>query len=116
MLYIGLTLLCIVGYLWAFFYLYILVMGIYRAYLANRLNGFLLVLCAVPVILGAIVDVLANIFIATLVFRKLPRQWLVTTRLKQIQDNPLEHQHNKALAHYICSNMLDIFDPTGDHC
>jgi len=103
-------------YLICFFYLYVLVMGIYRAHLAGKLSKFLLVLCLPAVLLGIIFDVLANIFIATFVFRKFPRQWLVTTRLIQIKNNPLEHQHNKALAQYICEHMLDIFDPTGDHC
>jgi len=91
-------------------------MGIYRAHLDNRLSNFLLVICAPAVILGVIFDVVANLTIASVVFRKLPREWLVTTRLKKIQDNPLEHVHNKALAKYICENMLDIFDPTGNHC
>ena len=91
-------------------------MGIYRAYLAERLNKFLLVICLPAVAIGIIFDVVANIFIATVVFRKLPKEWLVTTRLQKIQSNPLEHIHNKALAKYICDNMLDLFDPTGNHC
>lgn len=106
----------ILAYLLAFFYVYILVMGIYRAYLKKQLSIFLLILCTPAVMVGVIIDVLANIFIATIVFRKPPKQWLVTTRLQQIQNNPLEHIHNKALAKYLCNNMLDIFDPNGDHC
>lgn len=91
-------------------------MGIYRAYLAKQLNTFLLIICVPAVLLGVIFDVLANIFIATIVFRRLPREWLVTTRLIKIQNNPLEDVHNRAIAKYICNNMLDIFDPNGDHC
>lgn len=103
-------------YLLCFFYLYVLVMGIYRAYLAGRLNKFLLVICLPAVLIGIVFDVVANLTIAVIVFRKLPREWLVTTRLIKIQNNPLEHAHNKALAKYICDNMLDIFDPSGNHC
>lgn len=108
--------LSVVIYLIVFFYLYILVMGVYRAYLAKRLNLFILTICLPAVIIGLLFDVLANIFIATIVFRKLPQEWLVTTRLIKIQNNPLEHVHNRALAKYICNHMLDIFDPTGNHC
>lgn len=103
-------------YLVVFFYLYILVMGIYRAYLAGRLSPFLLTICTPAVIIGAMFDIFCNIFIATVVFRKLPQEWLVTTRLTKIQNNPLEHIHNRALAKYLCNNMLDIFDPYGSHC
>lgn len=103
-------------YLICFFYLYILVMGIYRAYLADKLKPFILMICLPAVLIGIIVDVFANIFIATIVFRSLPRQWLVTTRLIQIKNNPLEHHHNKFLAQYVCEHMLDIFDPSGRHC
>lgn len=103
-------------YLLCFFYLYILVMGIYRAYLAGRLNKFLLVICLPAVLIGIVFDVVANLTIAVIIFRKLPREWLVTTRLIKIQNNSLEHAHNKALAKYICDHMLDIFDPSGNHC
>lgn len=109
-------LLSVALYLLAFFYLYILVMGVYRAYLAKRLNWFLIIILAPTVIFGVIFDVLANIFIASIVFRALPREWLVTTRLIKIQNNPREHIHNRALANYICNSMLDIFDPSGNHC
>ena len=103
-------------YLVIFLYIYILVMGIYRAYLSKRLSTFMFVVCLPAVLIGIVVDVLANIFIATAVFRRLPREWLVTTRLIKIINNPLEDIHNRALAKYICNNMLDIFDPNGDHC
>lgn len=106
----------IILYLICFFYLYVLVMGIYRAYLSERLNRFLLVICLPVLVLGILFDVVANLTIATVVFRKLPREWLVTTRLIKIQNNPLEHVHNKALAKYICEHMLDVFDPNGNHC
>lgn len=76
----------------------------------------MLILCLPAVALGILFDVLANLTIATIVFRKLPREWLVTTRLIKIQNDPNEHIHNKILAKYICDNMLDIFDPSGNHC
>lgn len=91
-------------------------MGIYRAHLSNKLNKFLLCICLPAVVIGILFDIFANIFIATIVFRKLPQEWLVTTRLIKIQNNPLENIYNRALAKYICNSMLDIFDPNGNHC
>lgn len=91
-------------------------MGIYRAHLQKKLGWFLLTILAPAVIIGILFDIFANIFIATIAFRKLPQELLVTTRLTKIMNNPLEHVHNRALAKYVCNHMLDIFDPSGSHC
>jgi hypothetical protein len=52
--------------------------------------------------------------IASLVFLELPREWLVTDRLQR-------HMHKSIgwrfwLAKYICDHLLDVFDPSGNHC
>ncbi|ASJ79182.1 hypothetical protein P26059A_0030 [Curvibacter phage P26059A] len=103
-------------YLVIFFYLYVLVMGIYRVHLQDRLKGFLFVLCVPAVVVGLLFDVFANLFIATFVFWQLPREWLVTTRLTKIKSNPLEHWKRRYIAQYVCEHILDVFDPNGDHC
>ena len=103
-------------YLVAFFYLYVLVMGIYRAQLQGKLKGLPFVLCIPAVIVGVLFDVFANLFIATFVFWQLPRELLVTTRLTKIKADPYAHWRRKYIAQYICDNLLDVFDPNGDHC
>ena len=103
-----------IGFLWAFWGMYALVMGIYRAHLSHRLKGLVLVLSLPFVAVGYLMDVFANLTIASLVFLEPPREWLVTDRLKR-------HMHKSKgwrflLAKYICDHLLDVFDPSGDHC
>ena len=101
-------------FLWAFYALYVLVMGVYRAKLAGRLEGAPLVLLSPFVVIGAVMDVVCNLTIATVVFVEPPREWLVTKRLQR------HHASNDGwrtvLAAYVCDRLLDPFDPTGNHC
>ena len=108
-------LLIIPAYLLAFWYVYILVMGIYRAHLAKRLHGAVLALCMPAVVLGYLMDVLANLTIATLVFLEPPREWLVTKRLQRHIAAGARSWRGR-IATVVCDNLLDVFDPTGNHC
>ena len=74
----SLVLFSMLAYLYAFWCAYVLVMGIYRAHLSQRLVGLNKVL-ALPVVgFGYLMDVAANLFIAPLVFLDWPREVLVT--------------------------------------
>lgn len=102
------------AYLWLFWLAYILVMGLYRAHLAGRLTGAPLWLASPVIVIGLLLDVLANIFLATLIFQELPGEWLVTSRLaKYLKRN--HGWHSKA-AWWVCTHLLDPFDPHGTHC
>ena len=101
-------------YLWAFFYLYVLVMGFYRAHLARKMTGLTYLLALPALCVGYVVDALANLIFATLVFSEWPREMLVTTRLTRHMTGPPGWRRN--LAQDICAALLDIFDPTGQHC
>ena len=109
------TALSVVLFLWAFWGLYVLVMGLYRAHLARRLNRFTTVLGLPFVIAGFSVDVLANITVASIVFVEWPREWLVTDRLQRHIRTPQSAWRTR-LASIICDHLLDVFDPSGDHC
>lgn len=103
-----------VGFLWVFWGMYVLVMGIYRAHLSRRLHGLTLVLSLPFVAIGYLMDVFANLTVANFVFLELPHEWLVTDRLQR-------HMHKSKgwrfwLAKYICDHLLDVFDPSGNHC
>lgn len=103
-------------YLFLFFGLYILVMGVYRAHLAGRLTPALYALTAPWVAIGLLMDVVANLLIATFIFLEPPREWLVTTRLTRYRaDEPLVSWRYR-WACWICDHLLDVFDPTGNHC
>lgn len=102
------------AYLWAFWAIYVLVMGLYRAYLAKRLTPLTIALSVPILAVGYAMDALTNLTLASLIFAEPPREVLVTTRLKR-------HIAESAgwrfvLALYVCDNLLDVFDPTGDHC
>lgn len=104
----------VLAFLWAFWAMYVLVMGIYRAHLAKRLTPVALALSLPFVALGYVMDVLANITIASVVFIELPQETLVTDRLKRHIDHG--NGWRQALASYVCDHMLDMFDPSGNHC
>ncbi len=108
------TLATVVVYLYLFWLAYILVMGLYRAHLAGRLQGASLVLAAPVVLVGLLMDVLANIFLATVIFIELPGEWLVTSRLAKYLKRT--HDWRCSVAWWVCTHLLDPFDPNGTHC
>lgn len=92
-------------------------MGVYRAYLDNRLHKVVLLSLSPFVALGFIMDVFANVFVASIIFLELPKEWLVTTRLtKYKEQDKYKYNWRKELADLVCRNLLDVFDPTGKHC
>ena len=105
-----------IGFLWAFWSMYVLVMGIYRAHLSKRLSRAAYVLGLPWVIVGYAVDILAQFTVAVLFFLDPPRrgEWLVTSRLQRY----IAHGTGWRfwLAKYICDHLLDVFDPSGNHC
>ncbi len=105
----------LLAFLWFFWGMFVLVMGIYRAHLAGRLTKVTTALGLPFVIVGYVVDIFTNIFIATFLFLELPREFLVTTRFKRYNDGTGSNWR-KTVATYVCENLLDVFDPTGDHC
>jgi Na+-transporting NADH:ubiquinone oxidoreductase subunit NqrB len=102
---------------WLFWGLYVLVMGVYRAHLADRLSvsGYILGLPWVAA--GYVVDAFANFTFAVILFADAPREWLVTGRLIRYVQNPDQYGIWRAtIAQWICEHLLDVFDPSGDHC
>jgi hypothetical protein len=108
------ALIYLIAYLYAFWCVYIGVMGIYRAHLDGRLSGVTKVLCYPFVFVGIVMDVVANLLIAPIVFLDLPREWLVTDRL--IRYIKTDNDWRRQVAEAVCANLLDVFDPTGRHC
>lgn len=102
------------AWVYLFWLLYLVVMGVYRAHLSKRLQPVALALLLPVVLLGVIVDVLSNIFIAPFIFLDLPKELLVTTRLTRYKK--MKDGWRKKIAEYICFNLLDVFDPSENHC
>lgn len=102
--------------LWAFWLLYVFTMGLYRAFLSGRLRGLPLVMAAPVVALAAVVDLLMQLTIFTLVFLDPPRHWLVTYRLRHYMAHLPPAHWRRRWADRLCHHLLDPYDPTGSHC
>ena len=58
-------------------------------------------------------DVAYNIVIGSIIFLELPHEWLFTARVSRLNDG--DNWRGK-LARYLCTQLLDPFDPAGKHC
>lgn len=96
--------------LWLF---YLAVMNLKRAKDNGTLNPVALVLGYPFLIIGLILDLLVNVFVMTFLFLELPRETLVTARLKRLIK---EGGWRGKLAYLFCHYLLDTFDPSGSHC
>lgn len=99
---------------WILWALYVMVMGVYRAHLARRLTTTAKILAAPWVVFGFAVDVLVNITLASVIFLEPPRDLLVTSRLQRHVTTT--NGWRRDLAVWICNHLLDVFDPSGNHC
>lgn len=61
----------------------------------------------------AIADGVYNLTIGTLIFRQWPKEFYFTSRLKR---NKQGSGWRKSLAIWICEELLDKYDPSGEHC
>lgn len=110
------ALLGLLGYLYGFWLFYILIMGLYRAHLANQLTIYAKVMAFPVVVIGFLIDWIANWTIAPIVFYEFPKTWkeLVTDRLVRYIVEETGYKYN--IANWLCTNLLDYFDPRGKHC
>jgi len=104
----------VILYIWIFWALYVFTMGIYRAHLAGKLQGLNKVMAMPVVCLAYSVDIVTNLTLATIIFLDLPKELLVTSRLKRYMAEGNGWRFK--IADYVCNSVLDIFDPTGKHC
>lgn len=102
------------AYLWSFWAVYVLVMGIYRAHISKRLGPVTFCLSLPFVAVGLIMDAFANMTIAALIFCEFPRELLVTARLQRYVGQGAGWRFT--IANWVCNNLLDVFDPSGNHC
>lgn len=116
----------IIVFLWLFHSLYVLVMAYYRAHLRSqkleagdpkKLKWYHYAMGTPWLLIGGLVDVIANATVAWIIFGERPKEWLVTTRFVRYLDYPDTYKGKRYdVALWVCVNLLDIFDPTEDHC
>lgn len=103
--------------LWLLWYLYLIVIGLYRAHLLGRLSWPAKVLGAPALLVGWVLDWLINWTVAALWFGEWPHKplELVTGRLKRYLAGPPGRKQKHARS--VCRHLLDPFDPNpGGHC
>jgi len=64
---------------------------------------------------GYLFDIAYNVIVGTLMFLELPREFLLTDRLKRHLSSGRSHWR-WAIANWFCQNFLNAFDPSGRHC
>ena len=94
---------------WVF---YLAVMNIKRH--KDKLTTPAKVLAYPVVAVGYVFDVALNWTVGTAIFFEIPRELVLTHRLKRHKANSKGWRLRRA--NWICSNLLDPFDPAGSHC
>ena len=76
-----------------------------------KVNGY------VVVGIGLLLDALLHFVIGTIVFLDLPREVLLTRRLKRYRrQGRYMGTWRRSLGNWLCYHLLDQFDPSGEHC
>lgn len=96
--------------LWIF---YLAVMNLVRAKRAGTLSRPALILGYPVLIIGGLINIIINVIPLSIVLAELPREWLVSSRLSRHQ---AAGGWRGKIAWWVCSNLLDAFDPSGSHC
>ena len=96
-----------------FYVLYIATINVWdnRSLVSWWVVGALLPLLVTMVV----VDVLMNWTLFTLITLDLPREAFVTSRMKRYRAQTTVNWHSR-LATFICTKLLNPFDPTKHHC
>lgn len=89
-------------------------MSLYRAKKEDKLTKVALVLGYPILIIGASLDLIINVILFTLIFLERPKEFLVTERLSRHIKSKSGYRYK--LSKWICSNLLDNFDPNHNHC
>lgn len=96
--------------LWVY---YLAVMHLKVARDRGELIGFVRYPAYFTLGVGLLVDFLMNVIPCSIIFLELPREKTVTSRLKRHINS---EGWRSDLAAWFCMNLLNRFDPSGNHC
>ena len=98
---------------WAF---YLLFTALLRAKRDGTISKPALILGYPLVAVGAVLDVLLNVTVGTVLFLELPhyKRLFLTARMQRLIREDMGWRGD--LAAWICGRLLDAFDPSGAHC
>ena len=97
--------------LWIF---YVAVMHLKRARDNGTLSRPALYLGYPVLMAGYVLDVFVQVVVASVLFIDPPRDWTLTGRLKRYIAGPEGWREKVAV--WMCSHLLNAFDPDGRHC
>lgn len=63
--------------------------------------------------IGLLIDLLVNVIFVTILFLEIPKECLITQRLKRHANGP--DGWRRSMAIWLAKNLLDTFDPSGVH-
>ena len=92
---------------------YLAVMHLKEARDRGELVGFVRYPSYLVLAVGLAWDFFVNVTVCTLMFFELPREKTVTSRLKRHINS---EGWRSTVAAWICLNLLNRFDPSGNHC
>lgn len=101
------------GLLYVTWLFYLAVMNLKRAKDAGTISRIALFLGYPVLFVGLLFDLTVNVVVCTVLFLDLPKEALMTARLKRY--NETDTGWRKQLALWFASNLLDVFDPSGKH-
>jgi hypothetical protein len=102
------------GSLYALWALYLAAMALDRARRAGALSLPAKVLGYPLALFAFAFDVAVNLTLGTLLLLDRPREWTLSERLTRLGNGPAGWR--RGLARFVCTRLLDTFDPTGRHC
>lgn len=98
---------------WFTWSLYLAVMHLKTARNSGKLTTAAKVMGYPWLVVGYVIDVLFNAVIGSVIFFELPRELLFTSRVSRLNDSD---GWRGRLARWVCTQLLDPFDPDGKHC
>ncbi len=93
---------------------YLAVMTLLRARKDGKLPPVALAFAYPVVAVGLLFDFALHVLVGTVLFLERPREWLLTQRLSRLIRKDDGWRGDLAL--WMCTTLLDAFDPNGSHC
>ena len=101
------------GLVYALWVFYLAVMNLKRVKDAGKLGKVALALGMPVLLVGLVLDLLANVLVFTVLLLELPQETTVTARLKRHKRESTGWRLR--VTNWFASELLDHFDPTGTH-
>lgn len=99
--------------LYVLWVLYLAVMALKRADKEGKLSRPARWLGMPVLAFGYFLDAFANLIIMTVILFEFPQEWLVTSRVSRHVNGS---GRRAAIARFMCTHLLNPFDPSGKHC